>query len=148
MPAYSFLDIAASISGTGGSFSLSGGGNAKEGIKITPDEDKTATVTGADGKIMHSLKANQTYSVSVMLLKTSSVNAQLSKMYEQQRASSATWGQNTITVTDKARGDNFTLSEAAFVKFPEITHAEEGNTNEWVFRGVGAGTLGTGTPEV
>jgi hypothetical protein len=134
MAAYSFLDVQASIVGPGGSFSLgSGSGAAKEGIEIEPAGDKDVLTIGADGKPMHSLLADKSGKVTVRLLKTSPVNAQLMAMYDAQALSSSTWGLNTITVTQTASGDVSTARSVAFAKKPKLDYATEAGTVEWVF---------------
>lgn len=145
MSAYSFLDVLAAIVGPGGSFSLgSGQGAAKEGISVVMDEDKNATLTGADGQIAQSLRASNTGLITVRLLKTSPVNRQLSLLYNTQRVSSSLWGRNAINVSDVARGDLVVGSQMAFVKQPDLTWAEDANTVEWTFRGIVVEQLGDG----
>lgn len=147
MTAYSFLDVNASIDGPGGNFSLKGG-NAEEGISIESAGDLNTMTTGADGTAMHSLSAQTSGTVTVRLLKTSPLNAQLMTMCNYQRASSARHGQNTITVRDSARGDLITCSQVAFKKDPSLTYAKDGGLLEWAFDAGGiTRILGTGTPE-
>ncbi|MDR1979775.1 MAG: DUF3277 family protein [Synergistaceae bacterium] len=145
MPAYSFLDITASISGSGGSFSLKGG-NAPEGITVVADADMTETVTGADGVIMHSLmEQGRTCTVTVTLLKTSPVNAQLQQLINSQSQSSATWGDNVISIRDVVRGDDLTISDAAYIRQSDVNYAAAGGTMAWTFRGrATAVVLGSG----
>lgn len=135
MPAYSFLDVSAAIEGPGGLFTITGSGNADEGIKIEPVGDKNTMTPGADGSVMHSLAASKACTVTITLLKTSPTNALLMAMYNFQTASSARHGQNTLTVRDAARGDLLTVNEAAFKKMPAISYAKEGGTVEWQFDG-------------
>lgn len=149
MPSFSFLDVMLSISGPGGSFSIKEG-SAPEGVSYAPDNNMTETVTGADGMIMHSLvEAGKTVTVTINLLKTSPVNAQLSELIASQSQGSATWGQNTISIVDKARGDDITIAEAAFVTIPVNGWAAIAGTIPWSFRGrvtsnkLGAGVSGT-----
>jgi hypothetical protein len=146
MGTYSFLDVHATIAGPGGSFQLgSGAGNAEEGITTAASEDKGAMAVGADGQVMHSLHAGKPAKYTVRLLKTSPVNAQLSQLYHAQAQSSATWGQNVITINDVARGDVIVGRQAAFVKHPDLTWAKDGNTVEWEFNvGVHDPLLGSG----
>lgn len=94
---YSFIDVKASITGPGGSFSLCGDseGVAEEGIRIEPVDSKNTMTMGAVGG-MHNLHANNPATVTLVLLKNSPVNQQLMDMYNAQRVSSATWGKNTI----------------------------------------------------
>jgi hypothetical protein len=147
MATYSFLNVAATITGPGGSFSLgSGSGDAEEGITVAMVDDKDAMTTGADGSIMHSLRASNSGRLSVRLLKTSPVNALLSALYNYQRTSSSYWGQNVLVVSDVARGDVVTGSQIAFTKQPDIVYAKDGNMNEWTFQGVVNEFLGTGQP--
>jgi hypothetical protein len=150
MSTYSFLDVQASIDGPGGNFPLAGdaAGIAEEGITIEPTGDKNGMTPGADGSWMHSLYGDKTGTVTVRLLKTSTVNAQLQNMYNFQTASSANHGKNVITVRDVARGDTVTCSGVAFAKQPTAAYAKDGGVMEWTFH---AGSiekqLGTGSPE-
>lgn len=134
MATYSFLDVTAAIIGPGGSFSLgSGTGAAEEGITVEMTEDKNSMVTGADGSVMHSLHAGKSGTVTVRLLKTSPVNAQLSAMYAFQTASSALHGQNVISIRDLARGDVITCQQVAFKRMTPVNYGKDGGTNEWTF---------------
>jgi hypothetical protein len=147
MSSYSFLDVSASIDGPGGNFSLKGE-NAEEGISIDPVGDQSTMTVGADGKVMHSLAADSAVTVTVRLLKTSGINAQLREMFKYQTASAARHGQNTITVRDAVRGDLEVISDAAFKKLAPNSWAKQGNVLEWAFDGViSSGTTGSGTAE-
>lgn len=150
MGVYSFLNISASISGPGGTFSLgSGSGNAEEGITTAMDGEKNTKTMGADGSGMHSLRASNGGKITVRLLKTSPVNAQLSQLYNFQKSSSANWGQNTIKVSDVIRGDVVDGSQCAFVKHPDLTYATEGGIIEWEFDVIDLEEqLGSGVPDV
>lgn len=134
---YSFLNIHAAINGPAGSFSLgAGSGNAEEGITIVMDEDKTTLTIGADGEGMHSLHAGKPGTVTIRLLKTSPVNAQLSEMYRAETAQAGLYGQDIITVNDVQRGDNITASGCGFLKHPDINFAKDGGTIEWTFKAI------------
>ncbi|MDR1020507.1 MAG: DUF3277 family protein [Synergistaceae bacterium] len=132
MPAYSFLDVVASFSGPGGNIDLKGS-NSEEGITIEQTGDKNIMTVGADGAVMHSLRGDNSGTVTVRLLKTSPINAQLEQIYNSQKGSASTWGQNTISVKDMWLGDDITCSECAFAKEPSSTFATEGGTVEWAF---------------
>ena len=134
MSAYSFLDVQASIVGPGGAFPLaSGAGAAKEGIEIKMNAERDVLMIGADGTPMHSLTADRSGKITVHLLKTSSVNAMLSAMYDTQSISAALWGQNTITVTQTVAGDITTCRSVAFSKRPDMHYSGEADTNSWEF---------------
>jgi hypothetical protein len=131
---YSFEDVLATINGPGGAINLGNGAAvAREGISVDFIEDKDNMTTGADGQAVHSLRPSKAATITVRLMKTSPVNAQLSVMYNTQIQSSAVWGQNIITITNPVTGDDYTCSEVAFRKFPTITWAEDANMNEWTF---------------
>jgi len=131
---YSFLDVQASISGPGGSYSIgSGAGAAEEGISIEPTEDLNTMTIGADGSVMHSLHANKSGRVVVRLLKNSPTNARLSQMAQIQRASSALHGVNVITIANPQTGDKIVCQSVAFGKIPAVNYAKEGGTVEWDF---------------
>lgn len=149
MATYSFLDVTAAISGAGGNINLAAGAAvSEEGITIEPAEDKNIVTMGADGEGMHSLIASEASTVTIRLLKTSPVNAQLGEMYKNNTQSSANHGKNTITVRNSATGDNITLTQVAFKKRPSITYAKEGGMNEWTFDAIKTDmTLGNGSPE-
>lgn len=147
MSTYSFINVAATITGPGGAFSLGyGSGNAEEGISVAMVDDKDAMVVGADGSIMHSLRASNAGRITVRLLKTSPVNAQLNALYNFQRLNPASWGQNVLTVSDTARGDVVNGNAMAFVKQSDLGYAKDGNMNEWMFQGYVLELLGIGTP--
>jgi Protein of unknown function (DUF3277) len=134
MPTYSFLNIAATIVGPGGSFPLgSGAGNAEEGISIEFTEDKDRLTIGADGSGMHSLNASNAGRILVRLLKTSPVNALLAQLYAFQKASALNWGQNVFVLTDLIRGDDYTCTDVAFAKFPRNDYGKEAGMLEWDF---------------
>lgn len=130
---YSFLDVQAAIVGPGGSFSLSDGGIAEEGISIARVEDVGTMVAGADGTPMHSLHAAKTGTVTIRLLKTSPINAMMSALYNYQTTSGAYYGQNTIVVNDPVRGDNHTCQLCGFRKHPDTVYGKEGGMMEWTF---------------
>ncbi len=150
MATYSFQDVTAALVGVGGSINLaSGAAAAEEGITIEAAEDKNVMTVGADGNGMHSLVANESSTVTVRLLKTSPVNAQLQLMYNLQTLSSLTHGKNVITVRDVVRGDAIVLTNVAFKKRPAINYAKEGGVMEWTFDAIKTTTiLGVGTPEI
>lgn len=134
MATYSFLDVQASITGPGGSFSLgSGSGVAEEGIDIKMAEDKDAMHIGADGTAMHVLIPGKSGTISIRLLKTSPKNAKLMAMYDAQALSSALWAQNVITVTQTASGDVTTARSVAFRKKADLTYSKDPTMNEWEF---------------
>jgi hypothetical protein len=147
MATYSFIDVAASIVGPGGSFSLGyGSGNSEEGISIAMVEDKNTMTIGADGSVMHSLHAGNGGTVTIRFLKTSPTNQQLSVMLDLQRVSSALWGNNTIVISDPARGDQISCRQCAFVRWPNVNYAKDGGTQEWTFHaGTIDGILGDGS---
>lgn len=148
MTTYSFINIAASILGPGGAFSLGyGSGDAEEGITIAMVDNKNKMDVGADGSIMHSLRASNAGRVTVRLLKTAPTNALLSGLYNFQRSSSVFWGQNAFSLADTARGDLVLASQMAFTKQPDLVYAQDGNYNTWEWEGsVDNELLGIGTP--
>lgn len=147
MSTYSFLNVQATITGPGGSFSLgAGSGSAKEGISTDMVDDKDRMDVGSDGAIMHSLRASNAGRITVRLLKTSPINAALSALYNFQRLSSATWGNNVLVVSDVVRGDVVTGTQMSFTRQAPITWAEDANFNEWAFQGNVVDVLGIGTP--
>lgn len=145
---YSFMDVQASIVGPGGSFNLGyGSANAEEGITVAMVEAKNTMTMGADGSWMHSLHAGNGGTVTVRFLKTSPTNQQMMVLYDAQRISSALWGQNTIMISNPARGDSITCSGAAFQRQPNITYAKDGGIQEWAFDcGAITAVLGDGIP--
>lgn len=150
MSTYSFLDCQASINGPGGTFSLgSGSGASEEGITVSMVEDKNTLTTGADGAAMNSLHAANAGTITVRLLKTSPTNQKLMALYNSQKQSSATWGQNQIMVSDIIRGDVVSARTVAFKKVPDLTYAKDGGHNEWAFDcGHIDDLLGAGVPDV
>lgn len=142
MATYSFIDVSASITGVGGLFELGyGAGVSEEGITVSMDEDKNTKTIGADGEVMHSLHAGKGCTITVVLLKTSPVNAKLSTMYNLQSASSATWGNNVIAIRNKVSNDMSVCRSVAFKRMPDWQNAKTGNTVSWVFDGGKVDTL-------
>lgn len=149
MTTYSFLNVAATLTGPGGSIQLGyGAGNAEEGISEEMLEDKDAMTIGADGAVMHSLRAGNGARLTVRLLKTSPVNALLSNLYNFQKASAALWGQNVLVVSDIYRGDVLTVTQSAFSRHTPVTYSKDGNTMEWTFFGTIDQKLGAGVPDI
>ncbi|MGV3345305.1 DUF3277 family protein [Enterobacteriaceae bacterium LUAb1] len=134
MATYSFLDVTASLTGPTGVIDLGqGSANAGEGITQTMGGNKNTMTIGADGEVMHSLHADKSGTITVMLLKTSPVNKKLSLAYNAQSQSSATWGNNVIVIRNTASGDISTARSCAFQKQPDFNNAKEGGTVAWVF---------------
>jgi len=150
MPAYSFQDVTATLTGPGGTLILgAGSGAAEEGIVVTPTEDRNQMVIGADGSAMHNLNANRSGTITVNLLKTSSQNAALQALYDLQTLSSAVHGLNTILVVDTARGDVASGYQCAFKRQPEIQFNKNPRLQAWVFDcGECNIILGAGVPDV
>lgn len=149
MTTYSFLSITASIRGPGGAFNIgSSAGVAEEGITVENIEEKDDMKVGADGAIMHSLRASNAGRLTLRLLKTSPINGMLSQMYNFQRQNPSNWGQNVIAVNDIYRGDVETCTEMAFAKQTGNTYAKDANMNEWMFQGNRESQLGFGVPDI
>ena len=147
---YSFLDVKATITGPGGAINIgSDAGAAEEGISADMMENKNTMTVGADGSVMHSLHGGNAGIVTIRLLKTSPINSQLETMYNFQRQSSTTWGQNVLRVMDIARGDVIAGVAVSFQKFPNVVYAKDGNVMEWVFDCADVSQLlGVGVPDV
>jgi hypothetical protein len=149
MSSYSFLNVQASIVGPGLTAQIgSSAGSAKEGISTEFDEDKTTVTTGADGSIMTSLRASMTGRIVIRLLKTSPINAVLNQAFNFQRTTAANWGNNSIRVVDKARGDVLTGRQMSYMRHAGNAWSEDGNILEWTFIGIVNEVLGAGIPDV
>jgi hypothetical protein len=134
---YSFLDTFATIVGPNGGFPIgSDAGAAAEGITIAFAEDQDTMTIGAGGDGMHNLHAGQSGTVIIRLLKNSTTNAQLQGMYDLDRATPSSHGQNTIVVSWLTAGDVITCSQCGFAKFPDVTYAVEGQMMEWKFNAI------------
>ncbi|EFH3308716.1 TPA: DUF3277 family protein [Escherichia coli] len=134
MATYSFLDVSASLAGPTGTLDLgAGSANSEEGITVTMTEAKNTMTVGSDGEVMHSLHGGNSGTITVTLLKTSPVNKKLSLMYNAQRMSSATWGNNVIVIRNTASGDITTARSCAFQKQPDHGNGKVAGTVAWVF---------------
>ena len=131
--AYSFVDVNATISGPGGSFSLSSAGLSDEGVVLTQASDKNTMTVGAAGDGMHSMRASTAVRITVSLLKIGTGNAQLNALYRYQSMSSAYWGQNTFTITNAVTGDSIVCTGSAFIKQTDVGYKTEGGLNVWAF---------------
>ena len=87
---------------------------------------------GADGEVMHTLRADKSGTVTLTYLKTSPVNAQLQALYDAQSLDSRLWGKNLITVTNPSTGDVTTCRSCAFSK-PDLSYKKDGDTVKWTF---------------
>lgn len=133
---YSFLDVYATLvdAVSGANLSIgSGAGVAEEGITISQIDSIGHLQIGADGTPMQSLQATRGARLTLRLLKTSPVNAQLMALAETQRTSGALWGQNTITITNIATGDKIANAQCAFDKLPDNNYDKPGRMFEWTF---------------
>lgn len=134
MSTYSFIDVNATMVGIGGVINLGNGAAvSEEGITISQVEDKNVQVIGADGEVMNTLRASKAGTVTVRILKTSPVNAQLMAMYDAQSLSSVAWGNNVITVSNPTVGDMHICQKCAFKKKPDINNKKDADILEWVF---------------
>lgn len=148
---YSFLDVAASLSGPGaaGLQLGSGAGNDEEGITVEMLEDKATMIIGADGSVQHNLHAGKGGSVVIRLLKTSPVNQALSLLYAAQTAASSLYGQNVIVVTNVQRGDVISARACGFAKLPAAAYSKDPRFMEWRFNaGIVDMLYGSGQPVV
>lgn len=145
MATYSFQSVNASLVGPGGNINLGyGAAVAEEGISIAMADDKNRMVVGADGEGMNSLRAAKHGTVTVRLLKTSPVNAQLMALYDAQALDQTLWGNNVITVSNPASSDMTACRQCAFRRKPDINYAQDGDTVAWEFDAVKIDTvLGT-----
>lgn len=150
MSTYSFLNVAATLTGPGGVISLgAGAAAAEEGISVEYEEDQNAMVTGADGTVMNSLRATKRGRCTVRLLKTSPVNNLLSLLFAFQRQSSANWGTNVLVISDVVRGDIWSCKQVAFARHAPGTWAKDAGVNEWSFHcGTIDALFGAGVPDV
>lgn len=145
--AYSFVDCTCTIASFTGVLTLSEGGVAEEGITITPVETKNIMQTGADGSVIHNLIMHDPFTIEIRFFKTNPVNHDLNVMYNTQKASAATWGQNIIVINDAARGDVLTFNGCAFQNPPVLNFAKQAGIQSWIFDCAnGVVVLGEGAP--
>jgi len=133
---YSFIDVKATLvdGATGAVLSIgSGAGVAEEGITISQVDNVGHMQIGADGEFMQVLQATRGARLTLRLLKTSPVNAQLMALVEAQRVSGALWGQNTISLTNFATLDEVNAAGCAFEKIPDNNYDKTGKMFEWTF---------------
>ena len=118
MTTFSFMDTQCALSSDDGVIDLGyGAAIAEEGITFAMAGDKNTMIIGADGEGMHALHADNSGQVTIRLLKTSPANAKLMNLYNAQKAKTAKWGRNTITLNHTGSGDNHTASKCAFKNF-------------------------------
>ena len=134
---YSFLDVSATLIGPGGAISLGAGAAvAEEGISIVSNSDIGGMHIGADGSGIHSLYADKSGTITVRFLKNSPTNQLLSQMYAFQTSTGAAYGQNTLAINDKSRGDVIVATQCSFKKAPDITYAKEADMIAWEFNAI------------
>jgi hypothetical protein len=134
MSTYSFMNVVATLVATGVKINLGqGAAVAEEGISIEMAGDKNTMLIGSDGEGMHSLHADKSGTVTVRLLKTSPVNAQLMAAYDLQTLTPTLHGTNVIAVEDKGSNSITTARNCAFKKKPAIKYSKDGDVLEWAF---------------
>lgn len=134
MATFSFMDVTATLVGATGTVDLGfGASTAKEGITVSLANPRNTMTVGADGEVMHSLKADKSGTVTIRLLYSSPANALLQSMYDAQSLSSSAWGQNVIVIRNKGNSEVTTCRDVAFQKQPDRTYSDEGQILEWVF---------------
>lgn len=134
MATYSFSQVTATLTGAAGVINLGfGSGNTKEGITVAQTQARNVMTVGADSSVMHSLRSDKSGTVTVRLLETSPVNAQLQTMYDAQSLTPSAWGANVIVIVNKGNNETTTCRNVAFQNAPSVTYAEDGGMREWVF---------------
>ena len=102
MATYSFADVTATLAGPTGVIDLGfGSAVSKEGITVAMSNSRNTMTVGADGEVMHSLKADKSGTITVRLLNTSQANSLLQTAYDAQSLSSSAWGNNVIVIRNK-----------------------------------------------
>lgn len=131
---YSFLNFNCTLVGPGGSIRIgNGSGATDEGITFEPVEDISTMEVSSDGAGQHSLHANKSGHVTLRVLKTSDINAQLQAMYNFQTANPANHGQNLITGIDKVSGDQITCQQVAFKRRITMKQGKVAGMIDWQF---------------
>lgn len=123
----------------------SGAGSSDEGLVIEAVEETDTMTIGADGSAMHSLHATNAVKVTVNLLKTSPANAVLQSLYNSEKASPLTFGQDVIAGGNVVTGDGHTCSGVAFARKPSYRYGKEPGIMAWEFNCANhVAILGTG----
>lgn len=130
---YSFADVHGTLSGPGGTIALGESGIADEGITIAMRDPVNTMTSGADGSAMHSLRVFRGGTITIRALKTGTLNALLSDLFDYQTRSAAFHGRNILALTNPVAGDDITAVACAFQKKPDVVYAVEGGMMEWVF---------------
>lgn len=135
MATYSFMDVTATLAGPTGVIDLGyGSAVSKEGVSFEYGQPRNNMTPGADGEVMHSLRAAKHGAITVRLLYTSPVNAKLKAMFNAQSLSASLWGNNVLTIMNKGNQDTVVARSVAFQGLPAQTFAEDGQpVLEWVF---------------
>ena len=133
MATYSFQDVSATLVGSGVVNFGFGAHSAKEGISIDQNEDINTMYIGADGEVMHSLKSNKSGTVTIRLMRTSPINAQLQLLFTAQTASSSLHGNNVITIRDKGNDEICVCRSCAFKRCASRNYGEDAGIQEWIF---------------
>lgn len=134
MATYSFLQVTATLTGAAGVINFGfGAAGSKEGITVAQTQARNAMTPGIDGSVMHSLRCDKSGTVTIRLLETSPVNAQLQAMYDAQSLTPSAWGANVIVIVNRGNNETTTCRNVAFQNAPTVTYAEDGAMREWVF---------------
>jgi hypothetical protein len=147
---YSFQDVVCTYEGPFSNFTVAAveTASAEEGITLTWGEESNTQTIGSDGSVMNSMHAARAGTCTIRLLKTSPNNRRMDESFRREHESSLFWGRSIIRVADVIRGDQYTLTGCAWVRYPTNSYAKIGNILEYEFHvAIIDSVLGPGAPD-
>jgi len=133
--AYRFSDVIVTI----GNEEIFGYAKADDCVKITPNQDQTTDIVGADGYLIWNVSENDTATVELKLAVTSESNDTLNQIYRSYRKHGIVF-RDGILIRDLSTDFEFSADNFVVKNLPEIIRGETVDSQLW--------TLSTGKSEM
>lgn len=124
---YSFANNVISLSGQ----KISGFDDGDDVVKCTPNAALSEGTVGADGTVVFSDSADQSYKVEITLLATVPSNLVFRAIERQQRTIGAPQRALTLSIVDLYLRDRFTATGGRLVEVAEITRGKKVSKYVW-----------------
>lgn len=126
---YSFADNIISILGT----PITGFDDGDDVVKLTPNAPLSDVTVGANGDVVFSDGADESYKVELALLQTAPINAFLWSIVRNQRLPGVPQIALTLSIVDMYSRTRFTGTGGRIVEAPETTLGKKAKNRVWKF---------------
>ena len=126
---YSFSNVNAIF----GIFELEGFADGDDVVSIDFDADQFTKLVGAKGDVIRAQSNDNSCTVTIKLLQSSSSNKDLTTIYNADRIAGT--GVSPLVINDKESGETYVINNAWISKYPTVNRGQGANTMDWVFQG-------------